>query len=154
MVIPTFPNNLDREAFEGGFVRDPERGIQKSIVSFDVNSLYPNTIITLNISPETKLGKVVQGDFGNIAKDPKGEISIRLLNGKIHTLSGQKFKEFLVKENVALTKAGVLYSQKTKGILPNLIDQIYKERVESKDQMNYFKQELAKIKKAIKSKEK
>ena len=139
MVIPTFPNNLDREAFEGGFVRDPERGIQKSIVSFDVNSLYPNTIITLNISPETKLGKVVQGDFENIASDPKGDISIRLLNGKIHTLSGQKFKEFLVKEKVALTKAGVLYSQKTKGILPNLIDQIYKERVEAKDQMQKYK---------------
>jgi len=42
-------------------IRDPEKGIQKSVVSFDVNSLYPNTIITLNISPETKLGKIVDG---------------------------------------------------------------------------------------------
>ena len=134
MVIPTFPNNLDREAFEGGFVRDPERGIQKAIVSFDVNSLYPNTIITLNISPETKLGKVVQGDF------EKGEeVTISLLNGKMHTLPSEKFKKFLIDEKVALTKAGVLYSQKTKGILPNLIDQIYKERVEAKNQMQKYK---------------
>jgi DNA polymerase elongation subunit (family B) len=134
MVIPTFPNSLDREAFEGGFVRDPERGIQKSIVSFDVNSLYPNTIITLNISPETKLGKVVQGDF------EKGEeVTISLLNGKMYTLPFEKFKKFLVDEKVALTKAGVLYSQKTKGILPNLIDQIYKERVEAKTELQRLK---------------
>ena len=133
MVIPTFPNNLDREAFEGGFVRDPERGIQKAIVSFDVNSLYPNTIITLNISPETKLGKVIQGDF------EKGEeVTISLLNGKIHTLPFEKFKKFLVDEKVALTKAGILYSQKSKGILPNLIDQVYKERVEAKKQLQKY----------------
>ena len=62
-VIPTFPNKIDRESYEGGYVREPEKGIQKSIVSFDVNSLYPNTIITLNISPETKLGKIVTGDI-------------------------------------------------------------------------------------------
>lgn len=134
MIIPTFPNNLERESFEGGFVRDPERGIQKAIVSFDVNSLYPNTIITLNISPETKLGKVVQGDF------EKGEeVTISLLNGKMHTLSSEKFKKFLVDEKVALTKAGILYSQKSKGILPNLIDQIYKERVEAKNQLQKYK---------------
>ena len=134
MVIPTFPNNLDREAFEGGFVRDPERGIQKSIVSFDVNSLYPNTIITLNISPETKLGKVVQG---NIEADE--DITVRLLNGKMHTLSAKNFKKFLVTEKAALTKAGVLYSQKTKGILPSLIDQVYAERVEAKNQLQKYK---------------
>jgi len=133
MIIPTFPNNLEREAFEGGFVRDPERGIQKAIASFDVNSLYPNTIITLNISPETKLGKVVQGDF------EKGEeVTISLINGKMHTLPSEKFKKFLVDEKVSLTKAGILYSQKSKGILPNLIDQVYKERVEAKNQLQKY----------------
>jgi len=60
----------------------------------------------------------------------------------------------LIKEKVALTKAGVMYSQKSKGILPNLIDQIYKERVEAKNQMNALKKELSQIKKAIKAKEK
>jgi DNA polymerase elongation subunit (family B) len=149
-IIPTFPNNQEREAFEGGYVKDPERGMQKAVVTFDVNSLYPNTIITLNISPETKLGKVITGDFENLA----GDITLRLINGKTHNLTAEKFKSFLKQEQIALSKAGVLYSQKTKGILPNLIDEIYKERVESKHQMSFYKQELAKIKKAIKAKEK
>lgn len=135
-VIPTFPNNVERESYEGGFVRDPEKGMQKAIVSFDVNSLYPNTIITLNISPETKIGKVIHGDFENF----KGDITIKLINDKKHILSSEKFKLFLKKEQISLSKAGVLYSQKVKGVIPNLIDEIYNERVKTK-------QELTKLKK-------
>ena len=133
-IIPTFPNKVDRDSFEGGFVRDPEKGIQKAIVSFDVNSLYPNTIITLNISPETKLGKVVDGDV-----NAEQEITLRLVNGKIHKLSSAAFKKFLTKERISLSQAGVLYSQKDKGVIPNLIDEIYKERVEAKVQLTALK---------------
>lgn len=133
-VIPTFPNKMDRESYDGGFVRDPKKGIQKAIVSFDVNSLYPNTIITLNISPETKLGKIIEGD-------PRAgeETTIRLLNGAIHKLPAESFFKFLVKEKVSLSQAGVMYSQKTKGVIPNLIDQIYKERVDTKSQLSALK---------------
>lgn len=133
-IIPTFPNTLDRESYEGGFVRDPEKGIQKAIVSFDVNSLYPNTIITLNISPETKLGKVVSGEFGVTPT-----VTIALLNGKTHELPTDKFKKFLESEKVSISKAGVLYSQKSKGVIPNLIDYIYNERVETKAQLTKLK---------------
>lgn len=127
-VIPTFKDKIDRESYEGGFVREPEKGIQKAIVSFDVNSLYPNTIITLNISPETKLGKVVTGEFGVTP-----EVTIKLVNGKLHTLTTDALKKFLKTEKVSISKAGVMYSQKSKGVIPNLIDQIYKERVETKE---------------------
>lgn len=135
-IIPTFVHKNDRESYEGGFVRDPEKGIQTAIVSFDVNSLYPNTIITLNISPETKLGKIVTGEYG-VTPD----VTIRLLNGKTHTLTTNKMKEFLTKEKISLSKAGVLYSQKSKGVIPNLIDQIYKERVDTKTELTKLKKE-------------
>lgn len=133
-IIPTFPNKMERESYEGGLVRDPEKGIQKAIVSFDVNSLYPNTIITLNISPETKLGKVVDGDYKT-----DEEVTIRLMNGGLHKLPSKSFRKFLVDEQVSLSQAGVMYSQKTKGVIPNLIDQIYKERVDTKAQLSKLK---------------
>lgn len=135
MIIPTFPNELEREAFEGGFVREPERGLQKAIVSFDVNSLYPNTIITLNISPETKIGKIITGDLD----DDTNDIVVKLVSGKTHTLNTKKFKQFLRNEKIALSKAGVLYSQKSKGVLPNLIDRVYGERVEAKKMLQKYK---------------
>lgn len=143
-VIPTFPHNLERESYEGGYVRDPDKGIQQAIVSFDVNSLYPNTIITLNISPETKIGKVVDGDISK----KNDNITISLVNGKRHILTTEKFKLFLKKEQVSLSKAGVMYSQKTKGVIPNLIDEIYTERVNTKNELAKLKKSKSKNEKA------
>ena len=133
-IIPTFSDKQERESYEGGFVREPEKGIQKAVVSFDVNSLYPNTIITLNISPETKIGKIVTGEF-----EVTPEVTIRLVNGKLHTLTSEKLKTFLINERISLSKAGVMYSQTSKGVIPNLIDQIYKERVDTKTELSKLK---------------
>ena len=129
-IIPTFKNETTRESLEGGYVREPERGLKEAIVSFDVNSLYPNTIITLNISSETKLGKIITGDV-----EHDNEVQIKLENGGTFKITTEKLKTFLHEENVSLSKAGVLYSQKFKGVCPNLINSIYDERVYARKQM-------------------
>ena len=106
-------------------------------MTFDVNSLYPNTIITLNISPETKVGKIVD------TKEPVGpgvdpdeqELTLKFVNGKSHTITKKLLKALMKKENLAMSKAGVLYSQKTRGVLPAFIDSLYKERVVAKNEM-------------------
>ncbi len=133
-IIPTFRGNTERDSYEGGYVKEPETGLQKSVVSFDVNSLYPNTIITLNISPETKVGKINIEDYEN-----KTQINLTLANGKTHNLSYEDFLKFLTLEKLSLSKAGVLYNQQTKGIIPNLIDEIYKERVKAKRELQELK---------------
>jgi DNA polymerase elongation subunit (family B) len=94
----------------------------------------------LNISPETKLGKIVTGDW---KKDP--EIEIKLVNGKLSKLETEKFKKFIKEEKISVSRAGVLYTQKFKGILPTLINRVYGERVESKKAMNKAKKTLSKI---------
>ena len=40
-------------SFAGGYVKDPIIGRHNWVVSFDLNSLYPNLIVQYNISPET-----------------------------------------------------------------------------------------------------
>jgi DNA polymerase elongation subunit (family B) len=129
-VIPTFKNETIRDSLVGGYVREPERGLKKSIVSYDVNSLYPNTIITLNISAETKVGKIVTGEYGESEK-----LVLRLVNGKTHELTDKQFKAFIKKEKLAVSKAGILYSQKFKGVCPSLIDKLYAERVAAKNEL-------------------
>ena len=39
--------------FAGGYVKDPQIGRHDWVVSFDLNSLYPNLIVQYNMSPET-----------------------------------------------------------------------------------------------------
>lgn len=50
----------------GGYVKDPVVGSHDWVVSFDLNSLYPNIIVQYNMSPETML------DIGHGAKSANG----------------------------------------------------------------------------------
>lgn len=134
LIIPTFVHTLKTD-YSGGFVREPERGIQEAVVTFDANSLYPNTIITLNISPETKIGKILK-------INEKG-VMLQLVTGEKYTLTTDKFKAFVKKEQLAISKANVLYTQISRGFCPELIDTLYKERVQVQKQMKTLKRQLA-----------
>lgn len=135
-IIPTFirpPDDGSQNA--GAFVKVPESGFQKNIVSFDANSLYPNTMITLNLSPETKIGKVVGKD--------KDTISIKDVNNNVYKLSTDKFATLVKDKELAISKAGVLFSQKKKGIVPEVVDHYYKKRLEVKKELSKLKKKTA-----------
>lgn len=125
LMIPTFTYENVRTKFEGGYVYEPKPNLYTDLVTYDANSLYPNTIITLNISPETKIGKVI--DVTN------GLYSLKLVNNKVIKLTKDQFLNFIRDENISITKANVLYTQKFKGVIPSLIDKIYSQRVEVKN---------------------
>lgn len=55
-VIPPPKKDMSEEhseSYEGGYVKEPLKGVFKDIISFDIGSLYPNIIVNLNMSPET-----------------------------------------------------------------------------------------------------
>lgn len=126
-IIVTFkPKKVDEE-FEGGFVFSPSGKMHSGIVSFDVNSLYPNTMITLNTSPETKLGKVKE--LSN------GDKEILLVNGKHRKMSEVEYKDFISKNEIIVSKSNILFSQKKRGICAKFLDDLYQERKKIKAQM-------------------
>jgi len=137
MIIPTFVGGPLRDEIDGGYVREPERGLKTSIVSYDANSLYPNTIITLNISPETKMGKIL--------KRTDETVTLLTASGNTHEITASKFDRFLEVEKLAISKAGVLYTQKKKGVVPSLIDGLYSERVKNKNEYIDYKKKLSKL---------
>jgi len=126
MIIPTFPKN-EVEPYDGGFVKIPQKGLHEGVVSFDANSLYPNTIITLNISPETKVGKIL--------KTKEDSVELLLSNDKRYTLTLEQFKKFITQQEIAISKANILFSQKHKGFCPELVDIIYADRVKDKKEL-------------------
>lgn len=138
--IPTFIRGEDDGSQnEGAYVSDPQRGFQKNVVTFDANSLYPSVMITLNLSPETKMGV--------IEKQTKEIVTIRDVSGKTVDLTIPKFAQLVKQEKLALSKAKVLFSQKTKGIIPEMVDHYYKLRVQ-------IRRELSKVKRQITTLEK
>ena len=46
------------EKFSGAFVKDPVPGRYDWVFDLDLTSMYPSVIMTLNISPEMKIGKL------------------------------------------------------------------------------------------------
>ena len=57
IAVPAPPPRSEREnlsvKFAGGYVKEPHIGAHDWVVSFDLNSLYPNIIAQWNMSPET-----------------------------------------------------------------------------------------------------
>lgn len=129
--LPTFLRGEDDGKNPGAFVAEPIEGFQKCVVSFDANSLYPNIMISLNMSPETKVGKII--DSGD------DQVTIQHINGSTYNLTTAKFAKFVKDEQIAISKAKVLFSQKNKGILPEIVDEYYKERVAVRKEMMNLK---------------
>ena len=53
----------NEEGFEGAYVKAPKPGRYDWVFDLDLTSMYPNIIISLNISPETKIGVIDKIDF-------------------------------------------------------------------------------------------
>lgn len=53
IIPPRPPIDMNKGKIVGGYVKDPFVGSHDWVVSFDLNSLYPNIIVQYNMSPET-----------------------------------------------------------------------------------------------------
>ena len=61
----------DEDGFEGAFVKEPVPGRYNWVFDLDLTSMYPNIIISLNISPETKVGTIDRVDYVPDARPDK-----------------------------------------------------------------------------------
>lgn len=66
----------DEEGFSGAYVKRPVPGRYHWIFDLDLTSMYPNIIISLNISPETKVGKIGNCVYTEDAKIEKRKLVI------------------------------------------------------------------------------
>lgn len=138
-VIPTFIKGDDRtEKYEGAYVGEPQRGFQKNIISFDANSLYPSVMVTLNLSPETKVGSITGTN--------NGKVYIKTVNNKDIEMSYSDFNKWCNKNEIAVTRAKKLFSQKTKGIFPRITDHFYKQRLGKKQAWTEAREKLQQLK--------
>ena len=123
IVVP-FIEDKTKSAYPGGFVKDPHVGIHDNVVSFDLNSLYPSIIMQYNMSPETIAnGEITQFDIEDVlAKASRPD-----------------------NRDKALAANGQYFRTDKPGIVPFIIDEMYKERVEIKQQMINAQKESQKV---------
>jgi DNA polymerase elongation subunit (family B) len=103
--------------YPGAYVKEPKPGMYDWVVSFDLNSLYPNLIVQYNISPET------------LRREPGHPNSVEHWMNK----KGKVNSKFSVAAN------GSVYNKDKMGILPEIIVKLYDERREMKNKMLKYK---------------
>ena len=111
-----------KQQYPGGLVKAPIPGSYKWVTSFDLNSLYPLTIVQYNMSIET----LVHGKVPNIDPD-------QFLDGKVSVID-QAGGDY------ALSATGTRFRKDKQGVIPMIINQYYAERVQIKNQMLASKQ--------------
>ena len=121
IVIPQKRDHEKVEKFEGAYVKDPQVGMHKWVMSFDLNSLYPHLIMQYNISPET----LVNGGADMV----EGMVD-KVLDGKIKNNT-----------EYCMTPNGAFFRRDDKGFLPELMENVYNDRVKYKKLMLEAKQE-------------
>ena len=108
IVVP--PNEeKTKTPYPGGFVKEPQVGAHDWVVSFDLNSLYPNLIVQYNMSPET-----LQNDAGP--------------HGVLGYLESDPVPNSFRSRNISIAANGSTYSKDKQGILPKIISDYYAER--------------------------
>ena len=105
--------------YPGAYVKEPQVGSHDWVVSFDLNSLYPNIIVQYNMSPETVLDGIVS------------DVSVeKMLERQVGSTD---------KHSVAPT--GVRFSHEQQGVIPSVIVQYYDDRRQIKKELLEAKQQ-------------
>ena len=137
IVIPPKTRSHKSSEFEGAFVKDPIIGAHDWVVNFDLNSLYPHLIMQYNLSPETLITDELPSDLQEI-KDTRPKVD-GLLNKSISL-------DALKKNGVTYTPNNEFYRVDKQGFLPEMMQQIYNDRVKYKGLMIETKKKLQKEK--------
>ena len=91
--------------------------------------MYPSTIMSLNISPETKIGKLAGWDAEQFIREEQKEYSFYRGKKKIRTFSTGELKDFFNKNEVSVASNGVVYDKSKRGIIPAILEKWFDERV-------------------------
>lgn len=110
-------------SFAGGYVKEVKAGMYEWVVSFDLNSLYPNIIAQWNMSPETILNNVYSSTL-----DPNTDY----------------WYEDFINKDICIAANGSSYTTGFKGIMPRIIEEYYADRKVSKKKMLQAQQEYQK----------
>ena len=123
----------NEEKFIGAYVKDPIVGKYDWVYDLDLTSLYPSIIMTLNISPESKIGKVQDWDANKFLK---GDVDTYYIGDD--TISRDNLKKYLEQSNFSIASNGVLYRTDSVGCIPGILDIWFNQRVEYKNEMKKY----------------
>ena len=120
------------EKFIGAYVKDPIPGRYDWVYDLDLTSMYPSTIMTLNISPETKLGKLEGWNAQEFIKGVNKTYTLMVDGKEKGKYNQDELKKMFDNNKVSISSNGIMYRYDKKGLIPVLLEKWFNERVEFK----------------------
>jgi DNA polymerase elongation subunit (family B) len=120
----------NEEKFIGAYVKEPIVGKYDWIYDLDLTSLYPSIIMTLNISPETKVGKIQNWDAEENIRGIEKIYKLVGKDGDTYEYTTQELKEVIKDSNLGVAANGVLYTQDKPGLIADILNDWFQKRVE------------------------
>jgi len=120
-------------SFAGGYVKEPKAGMYDWVVSFDLNSLYPNIIVQWNMSPET----IIKWDNPQIIS----HIREQFKKGDEPAVKQKSLVDLVLRKQINIEDDkstacnGSTYTRNRDGVIPSIIADYYDERVSIKNMM-------------------
>ena len=127
--------------FAGAYVKAPIPGRYDWVFDLDLTSMYPSIIMSLNMSPETKIGKINGWDAEEFIKGIDKHYTVNKGKKVIRTFTSGELKDFFNKNNVSISSNGVLYDLSKKGVIPAILEKWFNERVEYRKLAKKYGQE-------------
>ena len=127
--------------FSGAYVKDPVPGRYDWVFDLDLTSMYPSIIMSLNMSPETKIGKINGWDAEEFIKGVTKTYSVEKDGKIVRRFSNGELKDFFNKNKVSISTNGVIYDLSKKGVIPAILEKWFNERVEYRGLAKKYGQE-------------
>ena len=116
---------------EGAIVLDPKIGLHEWVGSVDINSLYPNVIRSINISPEKIVGQFPETEeaWAAIRERSDRRFTLLLEGGGQEVKTAAEWAAFLVENKLAISAYGTVFDQGSgRGVVPDMLGFWYTER--------------------------
>ncbi len=138
----TLGAKIDKDnKFSGAYVKDPKPGRYDWVFDLDLTSMYPSVIMSLNISPEMKIGKINGWNAEEFIKGTPKTYSLEK-NGKVKgQMNNEELASMFKSNKVSISSNGILYRNDKKGLIPVLLEKWFDERVEYKRLMKKYGEE-------------
>jgi DNA polymerase elongation subunit (family B) len=150
-VIPKLQTSEDDVSIKGGFVAVPQVGKHEWIMSSDVNSMYPLLgMVGFNLSPETfipihklpaDIRAIILKYYNNEEEQDRFDVpdEVKL-----------KLSELLQKYNYSMGINGAIFTKDKLGMIPYMVQDIYKTRKADKKTMFKYEKRSLEIKEILK----
>lgn len=123
-----------KRKISGAYVKDPVRskmlGRHEWVFDLDMTSLYPSIIMSLNISPETKVAKIKNWNSDAFHNRVDKVYELKFEHNKIlKKLSTAELVSLLETEQYSVAANGTIYRTDVMGLIPALLSKWFEQRV-------------------------